>query len=114
MLSIRGTSTFVAGIAAFAFAIMAFAFAPAASAQTMGEYGVTMGHAAASAGAAPAIAPNLGGDFHASAGNRGGSSATQTVEIREDDSEEAAPPKARSHAKDSDSGDSADDWVQVK
>ncbi len=115
MLSVRKTFTFAA-VVGLAFAIAAFAFAPAASAQAMGEYGATVGNATASAGAAPAIAPEMGGNFKVSTQSGGASGSSETVEVREDDSDEAAPPRARRHAKDSDRDDAGPDgdWVQVK
>jgi hypothetical protein len=114
MPSIRKSLIFVA-LMGFALAIaVGLTFAPAASAQTMGEYGVTMGNAAASAGAAPAMAPDVGGNFKVSTQNTGRSGSSQSVEIREGDSKEAAAPKVRAHGEERDAGNPGDDWVQVK
>ncbi len=110
MLSLKKSFMFIAAIA---FVAASVALASMASAQTMGEYGATVGNAAASAGAAPSMAPDLG-NFKVST-QSGGSGPSQTILIRGDDSDEAAPRKTRSRpAKNTDRDDSADDWVQVK
>lgn len=115
MLSVRTIVKF-ASAAAFAFVMIAVAFASSAKAQAMGEYGAAVGNAAVTTGAAaPAIAPDVG--FKVSTQGSGNSGPTQTVEIREDDSEEAAPPRAHrygKHAADSDDGGPDSDWTQVK
>ncbi|HZO82761.1 MAG TPA: hypothetical protein VFB33_13785 [Candidatus Binataceae bacterium] len=113
MLDLRSTMKFAA-TAGFTFAIMAFAFVPKAAAQAMGEYGGAVGNAAVSTGAAPSIAPDVG--FKVSTESAGSSGPTQTVEVREDDSDEAARPRRRRHARHTDSDDAGPDgdWVQVK
>lgn len=94
-----------AAVASVAFAAVALAFVPLAGAQTMGEYGAVVGNSAGMAAFAPhADPPAVPGTSAVT-----DSSGASTTEIREDDS---SPENAK--AADTDSGQSGDEWSQVK
>jgi hypothetical protein len=105
MLRTKRDSMLKAGVASLAFAVITLAFVPMAGAQAMGEYGAVVGNSTGAAASAPrADLPAIPGTSVQS-----GSSGSTTTEIREDDS---TPPDAQ--ANDEGSGQSGDEWTEVK
>ena len=98
-------SIFRAAVGVIAFAAIALVFASTAGAQAMGEYGAVVGNSAGAAAAAPhADLPALPGTSA-----QRDSSGASTTEIREDDSN-----AQDSQAADTSSGQSGDEWTEVK
>jgi hypothetical protein len=100
-----------AALAAVAFVSIAVLAPQPVFAQTMGEYGMATGHAAASASQVPAIqaaAPSI------ESLNSGGGGSTHTMEIRGYDAPSRANDRQDKDDDTSDSGNSSQDWVQVK
>lgn len=105
MARTKRDSIFKAGVASLVFAAVALAFVPTAGAQAMGEYGAVVGNSAGAAASAPrANLPAIPGTSVQSK-----SSGTTTTEVREDDS---TPRDAQ--ASDEGSGQSGDEWTEVK
>jgi hypothetical protein len=97
-----------ARLTVFGIAAVALLIAPIAFAQTMGEYGGVTANAATSSGIA---APKLDSSLESAKSRDTG--APQSVEVRQDDSEQpAADPQT--DVNDTPTSQSSDEWTRVK